>query len=126
MSHTADDYTGELLVPGPETRVKLADLLERRARLSEELALVQKEIAGTTPRGFSRREECCGSTVIGYIAARLDPSSDESVWAVHTATLKHPDGCCSLDDTGARDEVERMAWEMAKVNGLIWPSETSS
>jgi hypothetical protein len=123
---TGEDY--ELLVPGPKTRAKVEGLLDNLARLSEEIAFCQRELSLAVPEGFGHKpESCCASPVIGYVAARLDPSDKESdVWAVHTATLKHPDGCCSLDYTGTKDEVERWAWDMAKANGLIWNSEASS
>ncbi len=130
MSGTTDDYTGDLLVPGPETRAKLAELLERRARLNEEIAFVQNEIVMLVPDGFEAADgcsglACCGSPIIGWTAKSLEKDSSPPFF-LHTATLKHPGGCCSVDDAyPTEDEAWEAAWKLAQANALIWKHEVA-
>jgi len=62
----------EVLVPGPETRAKVAGLLDKIAQLAEEIAFAQRELALIAPVGFTHTSVnspggvCCASPMIGY------------------------------------------------------------
>ncbi len=120
-----DSYTGESLLPTPEQRAKLEALLDRQSKLAEELDHVGREIADEAPAGFAPGTKdgvCgCGSPIIGYVPRAFDREKGEpEVWAVHTATLKNPSHCCSLDTYDNEEDATEAAWKMAQAKKLLW------
>ena len=129
MSATYD--TDEVLVPGPETRAKVEDILDKIARLSEELAFFQRELTLTAPEGFNANApggscSCCASPVLGYTIRRDGDETDAPApWVVLTVTLKNHDGCCLVENYATEEEAMKAAWGMAEANSLVWSAEAA-